>query len=142
MQDLQPSLACGAQRATEGGVGVTSAAWLPPLAFSTFHLLVLAVTPVDLLLALVLVTGSALAGLVFFPRNLIVFLMCLEVATVAVASSFVVVSLIYGGSSGLVFGYFLLVAAGAESALALAVLTGYFFVEHHIQAELASRLKG
>jgi NADH:ubiquinone oxidoreductase subunit K len=119
---------------------MTGSSILP--AYSTFHLLLPALTPLDLLLAFGLVSGSALLGALFFPRNLIVFLMCLEVVLVAIAFAFIAVSLLFAGSSGLVFGYLLLVVAGAESALALALLTSYFFVEQHIQSEFVARLKG
>jgi len=98
--------------------------------------------PLDFVLVVGLIFIAGLGGVVFMPRNLIVVLMCIELLVVSLAFMFVFVALLYGSASGYLFGYLLLVVAGAESVIALSVLTFYFFVEQHIHIEFVQRLKG
>lgn len=88
-----------------------------------------------------IVIGGML-GLFFLHTNLVVIFMCLEVVLVTLAFNFVISSCFFFGSLGFIFGYLLLIVAGAESAIALSVLTSYFFVEQNIFLDYVIRLKG
>lgn len=81
-------------------------------------------------------------GIIMLHKNLIVVFMCIELVLVALAFNFFVSSVVFVGSFGFFFGYILLIVAGAESSLALALLTSYFFVENSINIETLKKLKG
>lgn len=81
-------------------------------------------------------------GIIFLYKNLIIVFMCVELFIVALAFNFFLSSTIFVGSFGFFFGYLLLIVAGAESSLALAILTSYFFYENSINIERVSKLKG
>jgi NADH-quinone oxidoreductase subunit K len=81
-------------------------------------------------------------GIVLLHKNLIIVFMCVELILVALAFNFFLSSVVFVGSFGFFFGYLLLIIAGAESSLALAILTSYFFIEQSINVESVSKLKG
>jgi NADH-quinone oxidoreductase subunit K len=112
------------------------------LLFNTFQQFTWSLSWCDISLLTFIVISFAFLGIIFMHKNLIVIFMCMELVIVAVAFHMVATSLFFAGSFGLVFGYLLLIVAGAESALALAILTAYFFIEQHIHVEFVYRLKG
>jgi NADH:ubiquinone oxidoreductase subunit K len=75
-------------------------------------------------------------------KNLIVVFMCIEAFIVTISYIFLVSSVFFIGVLGFFFSYLLLVIAGAESALALSIVTAYFFIEQHINVEFVNKLKG
>lgn len=96
----------------------------------------------DFLLLSCLVILFSTFGIVMMHKNLIVVFMCIELFIVAVSFNFFLSAIFFAGSFGFFFGYLLLILAGAESSLALALLTSYFFVEQHISTEFVVKLKG
>lgn len=96
----------------------------------------------DFLLLSCLVILFATFGIIIMHKNLIVVFMCIELFIVAVAFNFFLSAMFFAGSFGSFFGYLLLILAGAESSLALALLTSFFFVENNIATEFVVKLKG
>ena len=71
-----------------------------------------------------LLTG--LYGLLFRRDNLIITMICLEIALLGVAFLFVLASLIIGDLIGFITFFMLLTLAGVESALGLALVITYY----------------
>jgi len=75
-------------------------------------------------------------------QHLIVLLMLLEVGLVILSLGIAILGVTWFGTVGLLFSYVLLILVGGESALALAVVTSYFFVEQQVAVEFVNKLKG
>jgi len=112
------------------------------LIFNTFQQISTNISPFEFFLISNFVIFSSFFGVIWMQKNLVVIFMCIELIIVALAFNFILISFFYAGAFGLIFGYILLITAGAESALALSILTSYFFIEQHINVEFVSRLKG
>jgi len=81
-------------------------------------------------------------GVIVSQNHLITLLMFMELILVAIAFFFTLTAVSFGGPGGFFFTYLLLVVAGVESALALSVITNYFFVENRIYGDQVMKLKG
>lgn len=95
------------------------------------------------IIVFILVIGSTLGLAILTSANhLIVLLMLLEVVLVTLSLGFALLSVTWFGTVGLFFSYILLILIGGESALALSVVTAYFFVEQQVAVEFIRKLKG
>ena len=110
--------------------------------YNTFQYLVFDLRFYDLFFLDCCVVLFSFFGIFYLHNNLIVFFMCLELVLVSFSFMFIISSYWFFGSSGLIFGYLILIVAGVESVIGLSILTIYFFVERNIFVEYMSRLKG
>jgi len=86
--------------------------------------------------------GVGFLGILLNQNHLITLLMFMELVLMTVAFGFTLVSVMFGGQGGFILMFLLLVVAGVESALALSLVTGYFFVENRVYIDQICKLKG
>ena len=101
----------------------------------------------SLSLAHYLVLGAILfaigvVGIFMNRRNVIIFLMAIELMLLAVNMNFVAFSHFLGDGAGQVFVFFILTVAAAESAIGLAILVVLFRNLDTIDVENLDSLKG
>lgn len=94
-----------------------------------------------LILSAVLFSIS-MAGVVINRKNLIVVLMCIELALLAVSTNFVAFSQFSQQLSGQVFVFFILAVAAAESAIGLAILVLLYRNRQSINIDKLNTLSG
>lgn len=80
-------------------------------------------------------------GIVVNRRNLIIMLMSIEIMLLGVNLSFITYSTYLDDLVGLVFVFFILTVAAAESAIGLAIIVVYFRVKSTITMESISLVK-
>lgn len=92
-------------------------------------------------LAVVLFSIS-LFGVILNRRNIIIFLMAVEVMLLAANLLFVVFGKYYGDIQGEVFALFVLAIAAAEAAIGLAIILAFFRKRGTVEIKDMGRLKG
>lgn len=82
-----------------------------------------------------------LLGIVINRTNLIIMLMSIEIMLLGVNFSFIVYSTFMDDLVGLIFVFFILTVAAAESAIGLAIIVVYYRVKSTIVVESISLIK-
>jgi NADH-quinone oxidoreductase subunit K len=83
-----------------------------------------------------------LAGIILNRKNLIIFLMCIELLLLAVNTNFIAFSYFGGERQGEIFVFFILTVAAAEAAIGLAILMLLFRNKNTIDVVAFNSLKG
>ena len=83
-----------------------------------------------------------LAGLLIFRKNLILLLLLIEILLLSVNLFFVFFSIDLDDIVGQLFSIYILVVAGAESAIGLAIFVAFFRIQHLVGGDLIIFLKG
>ena len=86
--------------------------------------------------------GLGIAGMIMNRKNLIVFLMSIELILLAVNTNFVAFSHFLNDAAGQLFVFFVLTVAAAEAAIGLAILVVLFRKRGTIDADRIDALKG
>ena len=84
----------------------------------------------------------SLAGIFLNRKNVIILLMCIELALLAVNMNLVAFSRFLGNLDGQVFVFFILTVAAAEAAIGLAILVVLFRTRSSINVEDMNSTKG
>lgn len=96
----------------------------------------------DYLVVSAIVFAISIAGMVFNRRNVIMFLMCIELMLLAVNINFVAFSHYLSDISGQIFVFFVLTVAAAETAIGLAIMIVLYRRRGSISVEELNSLKG
>lgn len=88
-----------------------------------------------------LLFGLGLGGILFNRRNLIVFLMCIELILLSVSTNFIAFSEYLGSIQGEIVVFFILTVAAAEAAIGLAILVVLYRNKGTIDVNLLNTLK-
>ncbi len=83
-----------------------------------------------------------LSGIFINRKNIISFLMSIELMLLAVNINFVTFSASLNNLVGQIYAIFVLTVAGAEAAIGLAILIIYFQNRHSIETKTISTMKG
>jgi NADH-quinone oxidoreductase subunit K len=94
-----------------------------------------------LILAAVLF-GIGVSGMLLNRKNMIVFLMSIELVLLAVNTNFIAFSHFLQNVTGQVFVFFVLTVAAAEAAIALAILVVLYRKRGTIEVAMLDKLKG
>ncbi len=86
--------------------------------------------------------GIGVAGIFINRKNIILFLMCIELMLLSVNTNFIAFSHFLKDFSGQIFVFFILTVAAAEAAIGLAILVVVFRRLKTIQVEALDSLKG
>ena len=81
-------------------------------------------------------------GIFMNRKNLMVFLMAIELMLLAVNMNFIAFSHYLGDAAGQIFVFFILTVAAAESAIGLAILVVLFRNLNTVEVEELDELKG
>lgn len=81
-------------------------------------------------------------GLVIMRRNLIIVLMCLELLLLGIIFNFTVASVLQDDLYGQIFAVYILIIAGAESVIGLAILVVYYRLKGVLHIDKISSIKG
>jgi NADH-quinone oxidoreductase subunit K len=84
----------------------------------------------------------AIAGIFLNRKNVILLLMCVELALLSANFNFIAFSRYLGDLSGQVFVFFILTVAAAEAAIGLAIVVVLFRERRTIDVEDLNTLKG
>lgn len=84
----------------------------------------------------------SLIGIFVNRKNVLLILICVELALLAINFSFLVSSFYLDDSLGQIFAFFVLSVAAAESSIGLAILVAYYRVHGSITIESVRLLKG
>jgi len=96
----------------------------------------------DFLVLSALLFGLSIAGMIINRKNMIVFLMCIELMLLAVNMNFISFARFLNDSAGEVFVFFILTVAAAEAAIGLAILVVLFRKKETINVADLNTLKG
>ncbi len=88
-----------------------------------------------------LVFALGIGGILFNRRNIIVFLMCIELILLAVSTNFIAFSEYMGNIHGEIVVFFVLTVAAAEAAIGLAILVVLYRNRGTIQVDSLNTLK-
>jgi NADH-quinone oxidoreductase subunit K len=94
------------------------------------------------LIVSVLLFGLSLAGIAMHRKNVILFLVCIELMLLSVNSNFIVFSNLYHDVAGQVMVFFILTVAAAEAAIGLAIVMLLYRNRGTIDADKMNHLKG
>ena len=86
--------------------------------------------------------GLSFVGMIINRRNLIVFLMCIELMLLAVNTNFIAFSQYFKDPAGEVFVFFILTVAAVEAAIGLAILVLLYRRRDSINVQDMDILKG
>lgn len=86
--------------------------------------------------------GLGIAGIILNKKNLIVFLMSIELILLAVNTNFIAFSYFLNNYVGQVFVFFVLTVAAAEAAIGLAILVVFYRNRRSIEVQNLDALKG
>jgi len=89
-----------------------------------------------------LLFGLGIAGIILNRKNLIVFLMSVELILLAVNTNFIAFSYFLQNTIGQVFVFFVLTVAAAEAAIGLAILVILYRKRRTIEVQSLDALKG
>ncbi len=89
-----------------------------------------------------LLFSIGIGGMVFNRKNLIAFLMCIELILLAVNTNFIAFSHFLKNIDGQIFVFFILTVAAAESAVGLAIIVLLFKDRKTININDLNLLKG
>ena len=84
----------------------------------------------------------SVAGIFINRKNIIIFLMCIELMLLAVNMNFVAFSRFLGNLDGQIFVFFILTVAAAEAGIGLAILVVLFRNRRTINVAELDDLKG
>jgi NADH:ubiquinone oxidoreductase subunit K len=84
----------------------------------------------------------SLIGIFVNRKNVLLIIICVELALLAINFSFLVSSFYLDDSLGQIFALFVLSVAAAESSIGLAILVAYYRVHGSITIESVRLLKG
>jgi len=84
----------------------------------------------------------SLIGIFVNRKNILLIIICVELALLAINFSFLVSSFYLDDSLGQIFAFFVLSVAAAESSIGLAILVAYYRVHGSITIESVRLLKG
>jgi len=84
----------------------------------------------------------SLIGFFVNRKNVLLIIICVELALLAINFSFLVSSFYLDDSLGQIFAFFVLSVAAAESSIGLAILVAYYRVHGSITIESVRLLKG
>jgi NADH:ubiquinone oxidoreductase subunit K len=84
----------------------------------------------------------SLIGIFVNRKNILLIIICVELALLAINFSFLVSSFYLDDSLGQIFAFFVLSVAAAESSIGLAILVAYYRVHGSITIESGRLLKG
>jgi len=84
----------------------------------------------------------SLIGIFVNRKNVLLIIICVELALLAINFSFLVSSFYLDDSFGQIFAFFVLSVAAAESSIGLAILVAYYRVHGSITIESVRLLKG
>jgi NADH:ubiquinone oxidoreductase subunit K len=84
----------------------------------------------------------SLIGIFVNRKNILLIIICVELALLAINFSFLVSSFDLDDSLGQIFAFFVLSVAAAESSIGLAILVAYYRVHGSITIESVRLLKG
>jgi NADH-quinone oxidoreductase subunit K len=84
----------------------------------------------------------SLIGIFVNRKNVLLIIICVELALLAINYSFLVSSFYLDDSLGQIFAFFVLSVAAAESSIGLAILVAYYRVHGSITIESVRLLKG
>jgi NADH-quinone oxidoreductase subunit K len=84
----------------------------------------------------------SLIGIFVNRKNVLLIIICVELALLAINFSFLVSSFYLDDSLGQIFAFFVLSVAAAESSIGLAILVAYYRVHGSITIESVRLLKG
>jgi NADH:ubiquinone oxidoreductase subunit K len=84
----------------------------------------------------------SLIGIFVNRKNVLLIILCVELALLAINFSFLVSSFYLDDSLGQIFAFFVLSVAAAESSIGLAILVAYYRVHGSITIESVRLLKG
>lgn len=84
----------------------------------------------------------SLIGIFMNRKNVLLIIICVELALLAINFSFLVSSYYLDDSLGQIFAFFVLSVAAAESSIGLAILVAYYRVHGSIAIESVRLLKG
>jgi NADH-quinone oxidoreductase subunit K len=83
-----------------------------------------------------------LIGIFFVRRNMLIVLMSIELLLLSVNLNFIVFACLNDDAVGLLFSFFILTVAAAESAIGLSLLVIFFRLKSVISVDAISMLKG
>ena len=84
----------------------------------------------------------SLIGIFVNRKNVLLIIICVELALLAINFSFLISSFYLDDSLGQIFAFFVLSVAAAESSIGLAILVAYYRVHGSITIESVRLLKG
>lgn len=96
----------------------------------------------EFLMLAAILFGIGMAGMVLNRKNIIVFLMSIELILLAVNTNFIAFSYFIQNMIGEVFVFFILTVAAAEAAIALSILVVLYRKRGTIEVEQLNTLKG
>ena len=88
------------------------------------------------------ILSVSLIGIFVNRKNVLLIIICVELALLAINFSFLVSSYYLDDSLGQIFAFFVLSVAAAESSIGLAILVAYYRVHGSIAIESVRLLKG
>lgn len=89
-----------------------------------------------------IIFSVGLLGLVINRKNVLIFLMSIELILLAVNMNFIAYSHYLNDLAGQIFVFFILAVAAVEAAIGLAILIVLFRTRHSIEIDALNRLKG
>jgi NADH-quinone oxidoreductase subunit K len=96
----------------------------------------------EFLILAALLFGIGMAGMILNRKNMIVFLMSIELILLSINTNFIAFSYFLNNVIGQVFVFFVLTVAAAEAAIALAILVVLYRKRGTIEVEQLDGLKG
>lgn len=84
----------------------------------------------------------SLIGIFVNRKNVLLIIICVELALLAINFSFLVSSFYLDDSLGQIFAFFVLSVAAAESSIGLAILVAYYRVHGSVTIQSVRLLKG
>lgn len=81
-------------------------------------------------------------GIIINRKNLIVLLMCIELALLSINFIFIISSSYLDNIIGELFAFYILVVAAAESAIGLSILVSYYRIKGTISVKFINLLRG
>ena len=100
------------------------------------------ITLTQVLMLAALLFCISVAGIFLNRKNVIIFLMCIELMLLSVNMNFIAFSHFLGDIHGQVFVFFILTVAAAEAAIGLAILIVMFRNRDTINVDALDSMKG
>lgn len=97
---------------------------------------------IDYLMISAVLLALSFVGMIINRRNLIVFLMCIELMLLAVNTNFIAFAQYFKDASGEIFVFFILTVAAVEAAIGLAILVLLYRRSDNINVQDMNVLKG
>lgn len=84
----------------------------------------------------------SILGIIINRKNLIVLLMCIELALLSINFIFIVSASFLDNLLGELFAFYILVVAAAESAIGLSILVSFYRIKGTISVKFINLLRG